>query len=153
MKKYKVMTRQERLESINKPQTKVTQKKVCPACNEDGTCNNDVVLTHTPTPWKVMANPIEISGSMYEIRGPKGETVALVELVDNELSSPYFRNKDKTDGAFIVRAVNAHEELVKALRKYGRHTRDCDFELERGTCTCGFGLSDMHPLAKAEGNI
>lgn len=53
--------------------------------------------------------------------------------------------------AYHKRVVNAHEALVNALREYGRHTRQCDFELDRGVCTCGFGLSDVHPLAQAEG--
>jgi hypothetical protein len=42
----------------------------------------------------------------------------------------------------------AAPELLEALKTHGRHTSQCDFENERGDCTCGFGLGRYHPSVK-----
>lgn len=53
-------------------------------------------IKHTPTPW---------SDDGKRIKGPNGETVADCRLTNG-----------KNDRPFIVRACNAHEELVAAAK-------------------------------------
>jgi hypothetical protein len=55
---------------------------------------------HTPTPWRVVGGTIHASD--------KAGYVA-------ELSSPRGGNQRDTDAAFIVKAVNNHDALVKEL--------------------------------------
>ena len=57
------------------------------------------IPSHTPTPWKV--------GEEYEILGPNEKVVA---------TTYHNRPEVEANAAFIVRAVNAHEELLEALR-------------------------------------
>lgn len=60
---------------------------------------------HTPTPWGFM---LADGGSL--ILGPGNQHVATV--------NPYYdeRARNETNAAFIVRAVNSHDELKKILR-------------------------------------
>jgi hypothetical protein len=76
-------------------------------------------LPHTPTPWDInethtvipwFINETLSSGvAGYEVTGPNGEEI----FDDNEFSceAPSLGN-----AAFIVRACNAHDELVAALK-------------------------------------
>ncbi len=59
---------------------------------------------HTPTPWK-----FENRDEDNYLAGPEGQfVISLVGSPDDE---------DKENAAFIVRAVNAHEELLKRLKE------------------------------------
>ncbi len=69
---------------------------------------------HTPTPWSV----------------PKTDTVAVVaegndyerrrRVVTRTLYKPHQRARAEANAAFIVKAVNAHDKLVKALEEIAR---------------------------------
>lgn len=87
--------------------------------------------THTPTPWEV----IEEEGYVAAyIDGPEPKDVGMIscELNQNGLAN----------ASFIVRAVNAHEDLVKALKK--AHASFC---VNNGTYPCEVEAL----IAKAEG--
>jgi len=69
--------------------------------------NEPEISQHTPTPWKVNRDEIDY-----------------VEIITNE--NPFFTVAKVTGGdmrearanaAFIVKAVNCHEELIKALNE------------------------------------
>lgn len=66
---------------------------------------------HTPTPWKA-ALGFNHRQKRYDIEGPdhsnETATSAIALIVAQDLS--------QEDTAFIVRACNAHEELVEALK-------------------------------------
>lgn len=82
---------------------------------------------HTPTPWKVHAE--------INVFGPDGSSV----LGKTSNSDPGVIDEVKANAAFIVRAVNAHEELlamVKILHPDHAPVTRCD------ACTL---------IAKAEG--
>lgn len=64
-------------------------------------------MTHTPTPWRVEAEP---EGG-YSIEGADGESV----MID---TAYYPVTPTPENAAFIVRAVNSHDKLVEALRYY-----------------------------------
>lgn len=62
--------------------------------------NNDCVKPqHTPTPWKIEESYV---GARYMVRSAHGDETAMTRY--------------REDAAFIVRAVNCHEELVEALK-------------------------------------
>ena len=73
-------------------------------------------MTHSPLPWRVEIDTDEIGGDYYgdviyqksTIKDSSGEIVA-----DNEPWYPKAVSPD--DQALIVRAVNAHAELVRVL--------------------------------------
>jgi N-dimethylarginine dimethylaminohydrolase len=73
--------------------------------------------THTPGPWRVVdsLNTIDCIG----IYGP--HSVLVAEIRDPESVKPEERAQEeetmRDNAAFIVRACNAHDELVKALEK------------------------------------
>ena len=55
----------------------------------------------------------------------------------------------KEDADYIAQAINSHEKLAKALRRYGHHDSPCAGILDLNDdaeCTCGFG----QVLKKAE---
>ena len=59
-------------------------------------------MTHTPGPW------VAKSGHNQTILGPNGEALAFTSFGKNI--------DDKANAAFIVRACNAHEDLLAAAR-------------------------------------
>ncbi len=65
-------------------------------------------IEHTPTPWKYGEKP-----AIDYMVGANRESVGYLEAPkgSDSLTAQAKANKD-----FILRAVNAHEELVKALR-------------------------------------
>lgn len=78
---------------------------------------------HTPTPWETK------EGRIYQ-QGKPG-CIAVVQGYENEVAK---------DAAFIVRAVNAHEELLAAL-----HTAKARLQV------AGLGVKDIErAIAKAE---
>lgn len=83
---------------------------------------------HTPTPWKLEGN-LEISGppeaDIYDYR--------FIALADSQFDqkadkTPEQEQTDRANAAFIVRAVNAHEELLEALKQLAnisnRHSKN-----------------------------
>lgn len=93
------------------------------------------LASHTPTPWEVG----EVIDSRYpkhhtvyiNIRGSKGERIAALSVYGKPLDSPQKYQQElgerrpipnisdaeaDANAAFIVRAVNAHDELVQTLR-------------------------------------
>jgi len=75
---------------------------------------------HTPTPWEVercQSGDMEMQG----VRGANGRIVIADLLRDGQ---------DDIDYAFIVRAVNCHEELVKALERVMNNCVECGEEDE-----------------------
>lgn len=70
--------------------------------------------THTPTPWKIvnrsLTDPLDLSGRTIK----DGRNRILAHLYPTP--SGLGLEEQKANAAFIVRAVNAHEKLVEALR-------------------------------------
>lgn len=68
-------------------------------------------MSHTPTPWK------------YDI-APDSQNAMLMEEDESVIVGLVAVHNIEADTQFIVRAVNAHDELVAALRlmreRYGR---------------------------------
>lgn len=68
---------------------------------------------HTPTPWKIGQrsthdNTIAIT-STHAISESKQQEICRVS------PAPFYDDNQETNAAFIVRAANCHDELVKAL--------------------------------------
>ncbi len=59
---------------------------------------------HSPLPWS-----LDIEGDDYSVRDAR--TITLINDTSYYPSAP-----DREDAAFIVKAVNMHQELVAALR-------------------------------------
>jgi hypothetical protein len=71
---------------------------------------------HTPTPWTA-----EPGASHYEIHCERGaESVPHATQVANVLMLGERREACRANAAFIVRACNAHDELVAALLRIYR---------------------------------
>lgn len=101
---------------------------------------------HTPTPWKVMHNEI---GLEWNIEA--GNELIAVLVPKNQ------RNLD--NAAFIVRAVNSHEALLAALKRYmsfnGRYGEFGNYE-EMDSTDIAVNLSILRKqaneaIAQAEG--
>ena len=85
---------------------------------------------HTPTPWRV-----DIQGNLRQETGK--------EIV---VSVMPHTNRNKTDdAAFIVRAVNSHEELLKALKFVVTN-----YELSEALKKIGALEAFVQAIAKAE---
>jgi hypothetical protein len=66
-------------------------------------------MTHTPTPWEWRNDQTYNKGQWSIMPG-----VLIVEGTDG---TPDGDEIDRANAAFIVRAVNAHDKLVEALRR------------------------------------
>ena len=84
--------------------------------------------THTPTPWK------------YQW-GIAGETFTLIRNEHDH--APYIHVRERNDAAFIVRAVNAHQELLEVVKLVRR------MALVKGQTELGRRCDEA--IAKAEG--
>lgn len=108
----------------------------------DGSCAVEACGKHTPgpfmmTPWKIDTG---IKSEDYAIRNTSGLTVAVCGY--------------KEHAAFIVRAVNSHEELLEALKDAVKDIRTLMGRLEdEGKDTGDFEINIANFLAitKAEG--
>lgn len=92
-------------------------------------------VTHTPTPlpWKVSNNrDVEIYGSSYRI----------VVMVGGEL------HRDKANAAFIVKAVNSHQEMLCLLYQCQGFTQALALNGHEGAQILHKDITDA--LAKAE---
>jgi hypothetical protein len=65
---------------------------------------------HTPTPWKIVAP----RDGWISIHGPRGEEIIEVNASDGLDDPTYYPDRD--NAAFIVKACNEYDELVKAVR-------------------------------------
>jgi hypothetical protein len=65
---------------------------------------------HTPTPWRDCAPPSNFHKGKIFIRPANGER--LIAIVSGEMQQDEIR----ANAAFIVRAVNTHDDLVEALK-------------------------------------
>lgn len=82
-------------------------------------------MSHTPTPWKIIGREVMEDGSVYPehiIGGFHEFQICLMESISTAALSA--ENPDKypaldaacrANAEFIVRAVNAHDDLVAAL--------------------------------------
>ena len=77
---------------------------------------------HTPTPWKLDdIAPHDPKWEAFEIWNEK----ATREMIANGAGRANIRVFGKANAAFIVRAVNAHDGLVKALQMIRDADNDC----------------------------
>lgn len=95
---------------------------------------------HTPTPWF-------LSGSGIRIRdkSPEGNDIAWAE--PNFAGG--FDDVSRANAAFIVRACNAHEELVAALELQDKATTTLVADGEKGVYQMVISFSSMHRLHEA----
>jgi hypothetical protein len=63
--------------------------------------------THTPTPWALNLNWV---GHVYDVAGPDYQPICMVALDEHH------HDVRLANAAFIVKAVNAHDAMVEALR-------------------------------------
>lgn len=95
----------------------------------------DKKTTHTPTPWQVVySNVCSCPAASFH---------------DLQDCSPICSPIEKADAAFIVRAVNAHEELLKVARDYYFFLRS----VPRTTDTAITRMHVENVIAKGEGKI
>lgn len=98
--------------------------------------------THTPTPWilnnnKGWHNGFKDRGSIFECHLATGTRVP--------------ENQNLTNAAFIVRSVNAHEELLLALKNARYALEVCKEKLDPSGKGLWKSLDDIdEAIAKAE---
>ncbi len=89
--------------------------KICAKCHEEFDTNIDKSVnkfhqhkqpTHTPTPWS-----IENDSDFPKQKVIKAEKSRIIAVIDDNDET------DRGNAEFIVRAVNAHEEMVYALKR------------------------------------
>jgi len=69
-------------------------------------------MKHTPTPWEVNDDDSGIIGTW----GPDEDDWGLICATDYAISSSVPEEQRPANAAFIVKACNAHDELVEALK-------------------------------------
>lgn len=119
---------------------KTKQAYVNPCCGMKLAHRSDCKGTiHTPTPWKVSI------GDTQTIIGPDGQCTAIAHGPQGEWGK--VGAEHRANAAFIVRAVNAHEELLAAARAVNQAFSRSPFTDAREDALQR--LSDA--IAKAEG--
>ena len=63
--------------------------------------------SHTPTPWRIYKEPMNPNPRLM------AEASTLVAVISQGKA---FAKETEANAAYIVKAVNAHEEMVKALK-------------------------------------
>lgn len=77
------------------------------------TISGERTMNHTPTPWVLDVSRVDDDGAVPPvILDRTGMLIAMLGYMDGKDA----RNCD-TNAAFIVRAVNAHDELVAAAKE------------------------------------
>lgn len=71
-------------------------------------------MEHTPTPWRVL----EVMGQKFVASEPTEDHPYFNRTKSVEILSDEEYPRRDADVAFIVRACNAHEELVTLVRQY-----------------------------------
>lgn len=71
--------------------------------------------THTPTPWTIEPSDGESQGEWHywAIKGERGN-IATIGAASQR--GPIDMESNQANAAFVVRAANAHDDLVHALR-------------------------------------
>ena len=103
---------------------------------------------HTPTPWHL---------DEFDLVAPLGDGLQSIAVFPSGKDIPYLNEgqiagveaKSKANAAFAVRAVNAHEALVQALRL--AEFQPCKPHDNCGTHACEFHSVVEAALALAEG--
>jgi hypothetical protein len=73
---------------------------------------------HTPTPWRAGSYSSIVGVPIMAQPDPKQNTIIVAGTRSAAATTPDgFRAEVEANAAFIVRAVNAHDDLVKALRE------------------------------------
>lgn len=91
----------------------------------------------SPLSWSVEdEGNLDHDGKIW-IVDPRGLCVAELEVCEEATIQP---DEAAANAALIVRAVNAHAELVRIARNrvYASHDHDCKAHDERKTCDCGY---------------
>ena len=108
----------------------------CQDCRDEDT-KKEIEMNHTPTPWTIEEVDQHILGyKQWELKGPNN-IIATVAL-------------HKPDAEFIVRACNAHEDLVEACKRLLKFNEDLceDVGVSKNYPSADFARKT---LAKAEG--
>lgn len=105
---------------------------------------------HTPTPWKVKETVKSFSTGAH--------SVEMGEIWLEDESMRIATGLLRKDAAFIVRAVNAHEEMLTALKACLSSLRCVGIDENNDTCgvtftchSCGVLRLAKQVIAKAEG--
>ena len=95
---------------------------------------------HTPTPWR------QINGAIFDtIPWQQDQTRHSIPALFIPSPQQQHLETNKANAEFVIHAVNSHEALLEALKKYGRHSLNC---YKAGSeCQCGLGPI----LSQAEG--
>lgn len=106
---------------------------------------NETKTKHTPTPWAVKGYKIQDGGWLYDIH-----SIAFDEPMDarNKIATMTSLQGGENAG-FIVRAVNSHEELLRAAKQMFGYLQSLDpgMPFEDWAATQGVEKA----IAKAEG--
>lgn len=110
------------------------------------------IVKHTPGPWRVAAPPDKVCTDYGDdsdfTKNGLAKTVVVCEHRSWMAEGEEFAN-----AAFIVKAVNCHNELLEALREmveaYDGFPTDMSRD-ERECCRIAFGKAEA-AIAKAEG--
>lgn len=86
---------------------------------------------HTPTPWYLLP-----ARTLVNIKGPGGWQIGQIPM------------DEKANAAFIVRAVNSHEELLEACKRF-LESSPCKNGCKKGDMTCDSRFAEK-AIAKAE---
>ena len=90
---------------------------------------------HTPTPWKIW------DMSSRDIEDSNGNLISTA--YPDEKDPSYTSEIAKANAAYIVRSVNSHEELIKALKA------QMSWRMRDGSlCTCPAGKDEDEPKGK-----
>lgn len=99
-------------------------------------------MSHTPTPW--------IAGKYGELRSPDGRQVEVYGLqIAQVMSSP--TEEDRANAALIVKAVNAHDDLVEALKRVTEHLQTMiEYHPEENTSDIDAAIYCAHGALRGE---
>jgi len=72
---------------------------------------------HTPTPWKSIREDYRGNADKLVIHSSDDHRIAVVDVTKWEDDERGFTEIEEANAAFIVRAVNCHEDLLIAMKK------------------------------------
>lgn len=114
-----------------------------PSKTEDG------FVAHTPTPWKVYRTP---SGAIRGIGEANGDGI-----LDHHGGFWRMGAEAEANAAFIVRAVNAHDDLIETLHEVAEFldnqsdVEDGDYGVPRPNRAMQLLIEVRNAISKAEG--
>ncbi len=95
-------------------------------------------MSHTPTPWQLATNDPTLI--LSEAVDADGDAVIIADVLNGTINGV---GLDTANAAFIIKAVNAHDELVEACRlayedwQNGEHGSPAFIALERALAKAG----------------